>query len=66
LSTACRIQAKTDSSGELRDFELDRPLCLLLHDDRARGDSIAMSEAPVMTGSNREDDFGDSFRLRRP
>src|SRR6266446_6150271 len=31
-------------SGELSDFELNRPLCLLLHDDRARGDSIAMSD----------------------
>src|SRR5271169_2088283 len=31
-------------SGRLRDFELNRPLCFLLHDDRARGDSIPMSE----------------------
>ena len=28
----------------LRDFELNRPLRFLLHDDRARGDSIAVSD----------------------
>ena len=31
-------------SGRLRDFELHRPLGFLLHDDRARGDPIAMGD----------------------
>jgi hypothetical protein len=35
---------KQFSVGRLRDFELYRPLRFLLHDDRARGDSIAMCD----------------------
>jgi hypothetical protein len=31
-------------SGRFRDFELNWPLRFLLHDDRARGDSIAVSD----------------------
>jgi hypothetical protein len=31
-------------TGRLRDFELNRPLRFLLHDDRARGESIPVSD----------------------
>ena len=42
----CRVSNPSEHrfTGRLRDFELNRPLRFLLHDDRARGDAIAVSD----------------------